>query len=233
MFDIIGDVHGCARETMLLLRQLGYNGNNIHPDGRKLVFVGDYIDRGPYPIATLEFMMELTELGHYALLGNHEAYMVKWLEGGKVSMGGGFDQTVIELEKEPLVWRERLLQWLQARPTMLSLFDGKVRIVHAAMPAKYLASDANAKKREQHAIHGPDESWAENYDGEPTIVVGHKSGKDVRIKGTGGKVVMIDTGCVYGGKLTAARVDSPDLTTWRFESYTALHVYNEDHPEYR
>ena len=84
-FDIIGDVHGCTDELEALLRRLGYGVEPaerdgeasyrvIPPAGRKAVFVGDLVDRGPRITDTLRLVMAMVEDGAaLCVLGNHEA----------------------------------------------------------------------------------------------------------------------------------------------------------------
>ncbi|MFM7683713.1 MAG: metallophosphoesterase, partial [Bacteroidota bacterium] len=75
MIDFIGDIHGYADELEKLLSKLGYskdNGTYVHPD-RKVLFVGDYIDRGPKIRETLQIVRSMVERGNaIALMGNHE-----------------------------------------------------------------------------------------------------------------------------------------------------------------
>ena len=75
MYDIIGDIHGYAEPLIRLLEKLGYtksNGTWQHPD-RKIIFVGDYIDRGPAIRETLQIVKGMTNSGNgIALMGNHE-----------------------------------------------------------------------------------------------------------------------------------------------------------------
>src|SRR5678810_868958 len=75
MYDIIGDIHGYTEALKRLLEKLGYkqrNGNWQHSD-RKVIFVGDYIDRGPAIRETLQIVKGMTDSGNaIALMGNHE-----------------------------------------------------------------------------------------------------------------------------------------------------------------
>lgn len=71
--DIVGDVHGEWLALQNLLRHLGYDGEGNHPQGRKLVFVGDLCDRGPESPAVLAWFKRAYEAGNaLAVLGNHE-----------------------------------------------------------------------------------------------------------------------------------------------------------------
>src|SRR5215469_6716283 len=77
-FDIIGDVHGCIDELCALLGRLGYtrsdSGEYSHPLGRRTVFVGDLVDRGPSSVAVLDLVLAMHAAWRALLvLGNHDA----------------------------------------------------------------------------------------------------------------------------------------------------------------
>lgn len=75
--DIVGDIHGEVDSLNALLIQLGYNERGLHPDGRRLVFVGDLVDRGPDSPAVVETVKSLVESGvAQCVLGNHELNIV-------------------------------------------------------------------------------------------------------------------------------------------------------------
>jgi protein phosphatase len=87
-FDIIGDVHGCYDELTALLADLGYTDNGetwTHPDGRKAVFAGDLVDRGPKTPEVLKLVMGMTAAGNaYCVPGNHDIKLMRWLSGKNV-----------------------------------------------------------------------------------------------------------------------------------------------------
>ena len=96
-FDIIGDVHGCYDELVMLLGKLGM----IHPDGRKAVFLGDFCDRGPRNTDVLRLVMKMTGSGNaLAVPGNHDVKLVRYLNGRNVQLTHGLDRTAEELKKE-------------------------------------------------------------------------------------------------------------------------------------
>ena len=97
-FDIVGDVHGCFEELVLLLERLGYQlaarvgadgetGYSVtHPEGRKAVFVGDLVDRGPGVTNVLKLVMSMVEDGvALCVAGNHESKLVRKLKGRNVT----------------------------------------------------------------------------------------------------------------------------------------------------
>ncbi|HEV2845339.1 MAG TPA: AAA family ATPase, partial [Thermoanaerobaculia bacterium] len=95
-FDIIGDIHGCADELEELLTTLGYapdeSGVWLHPEGRRAIFLGDLVDRGPRVPDVLRIVMGMVRAGA-ALCGpgNHDDKLRKWLEGRKVTVAHGLE----------------------------------------------------------------------------------------------------------------------------------------------
>ena len=97
-FDIIGDVHGCCSELEELLHVLGYRSaaaersspfwqfpTYAHPEGRKAVFVGDLVDRGPRVLDTLKLVRNMVAAGTALCVpGNHDAKLVRKLDGKNV-----------------------------------------------------------------------------------------------------------------------------------------------------
>src|SRR5262249_34113479 len=100
--DIIGDVHGCFDELCDLIRVLGYEicyDNDtytfFHPEGRKLVFVGDLVDRGPKSPEVVRLVMDAVQSGiGYCVAGNHDVKLVKALRGRDVKMTHGLKESM-------------------------------------------------------------------------------------------------------------------------------------------
>jgi len=119
-FDIIGDVHGCFDELRELLIQLGYGvegGEDApaarHPAGRKAVFLGDLVDRGPKTPAVLRLVMGMVAAGEaFCIPGNHEAKLKKWLDGRQVQVGHGLAESIAQLEREPEAFRSEVRTWI-------------------------------------------------------------------------------------------------------------------------
>ena len=108
-FDIVGDVHGCADELEQLLDRLGYHRTAVgeepgwgtvayvHPEGRKAVFVGDLVDRGPRVLDTLRIGRNMTTLGSALCVpGNHDVKLLKKLNGRDVQITHGLAQSLAE-----------------------------------------------------------------------------------------------------------------------------------------
>jgi predicted kinase len=116
-FDIIGDVHGCCDELEELLQQLGYvKGDGHawhHPAGRRAIFVGDLVDRGPRIADTLKTVMTMSRAGAALCVpGNHDMKLKRKLEGREVAVAHGLEQSIAELEAEPAEFRADVLAFL-------------------------------------------------------------------------------------------------------------------------
>jgi hypothetical protein len=142
-YDIIGDIHGHADELEQLLQKMGYkrkNGVYSHPEGRKVIFVGDYIDRGPKIRETLHLVRDMVVAGHaQAVMGNHE-YNAVCFHTPHTEVGKGFFrkhsikkieqhiETLKQFKNYPNEWDE-FLEWFRYLPLYLDLPE--CRVVHA------------------------------------------------------------------------------------------------------
>lgn len=114
-FDVIGDVHGCRSELESLLTELGYSlsrdddGRAVdasHPGGRRAIFVGDLVDRGPDTPGVLRLVMGMVAAGQaYCVSGNHEAKLVRALKGRQVRVSHGLETTLNQLAEQPPEFR--------------------------------------------------------------------------------------------------------------------------------
>jgi hypothetical protein len=134
--DIVGDIHGEYDALCDLLRHLGYDDSGLHPDGRTLVFVGDFCDRGPDSPAVLALAERLVQSGRaVAVLGNHEINLIR--EDAKDGAGWFFDARI---EKDQHKYhpyrrpdekaRSAIVAFLSTLPVVLERPD--LRVVHAA-----------------------------------------------------------------------------------------------------
>jgi len=237
-FDIIGDVHGCFAELMELLGQLGYAANSggvfRHPEGRKLVFLGDLVDRGPQVLTTFELVRKLVRDGSAICIpGNHDVKFGRWLGGRNVQPTHGLAQSLGEVEALPETERETFkreaLAFVESLVSHYVLDDGKLVVAHAGMKEE-LQGRSSGRVRE-FAIWGEttgetDEfglpiryEWAKDYRGRAMVVYGHTPVPEPEwLNGT----INIDTGCVFGGRLTALRYPERELI-----SVPAHQVYAE------
>jgi polynucleotide kinase-phosphatase len=215
-FDIIGDVHGCCDELEALLALLGYGrdgGAWRHPAGRKAVFLGDLVDRGPRTPDVLRIAMGMTEAGTALCVpGNHDMKLLKALRGGKVEARHGLERSLEQLEREAPDFRERVIQFLDGLVSHYVLDGGRLVVAHAGMRERMQGRDSVRVR--DFALYGEttgemDElglpvraDWAAGYRGAALVVYGHTPvGQPEWVNGT----INIDTGCVFGGRLTALR----------------------------
>jgi protein phosphatase len=120
-FDIIGDIHGCYDELHALLTTLGYHINSghevHHPEGRRAVFLGDLVDRGPKVPEVLKLVMSMTESGRaLAVPGNHDSKLMRKLNGRDVQITHGLAESLQQLEREPTELKERVAAFIDALP---------------------------------------------------------------------------------------------------------------------
>ncbi len=234
-FDIIGDVHGCYEELCSLLTLLGHTvdaeTNKVQvSNGRKLVFLGDLVDRGPASPAVLKLVMNAVSDGvALCVPGNHDIKLLKFLDGKNVQLMHGLERTVAQLEGEDADFRERLKQFLEGLVSHYVLDNGKLVVAHAGVKEE-MQGRASAGVRE-FCMYGEttgetDEfglpvryNWAANYRGKAIVVYGHTP---VYTPQWFNNTIDIDTGCVFGGKLTALRYPERELL-----SVPALATYME------
>ncbi|MDP9282796.1 MAG: polynucleotide kinase-phosphatase, partial [Chloroflexota bacterium] len=239
-FDIIGDIHGCYDELVQLLERLGYiaavtqNGERsiavTPPTGRRAVFLGDLVDRGPNAPDVLRLVMAMIEEGTAICVpGNHEAKLLRKLRGKDVQLTHGLAQTVEQLDRETPAFRERVAAFIDKLISHFVLDAGKLVVAHGGMKAEY-AGRASGRVRE-FALYGDttgetDEfglpvrlNWAADYRGRATVVYGHTP---VREPEWLNNTINVDTGCVFGGALTALRYPERELV-----SVPAAHTYYE------
>ena len=234
-FDIIGDVHGCFDELQTLLDELGYVVNReperfvvSHPRGRRLVFVGDLVDRGPGVADCLRLAMDAVEAGTALCVpGNHEVKLLRKLRGRKVQVTHGLDLTLAQLEAESPAFRERVAAFIDGLVSHYVFDDGQLAVAHAGMREDLL--NRSSRTVRDFALFGDttgetDEfglpvryDWAAEYRGETSIVYGHTP---VTMPEWVNRTICIDTGCVFGGRLTALRYPERELASVRaFRTY--------------
>ncbi len=225
-FDIIGDVHGCFDELAELLTELGYavdpgGGSARHPDGRTAVFLGDLVDRGPATPAVLRLVMGMAADGSgLSVAGNHEVKLVRALRGRNVSSGHGLAESLAQLAAEPPEFTRQATAFMDRLVGHFVLDDGKLVVAHAGLPAA-MHGRASAAVR-AFSLYGDttgetDEyglpvryPWATEYRGQALVVYGHTPVRQADwVNGT----ICVDTGCVFGGALTALRYPERELVS--------------------
>jgi protein phosphatase len=228
-FDIIGDVHGCCDELEQLLERLGYqpfpaenpagwgNVSYRHPAGRKAFFVGDLVDRGPRVLDVLRIARSMIVRGNaLCVSGNHDVKLLRKLRGKNPRATHGLAETWNEVEALPDEVRgnfcNELALFLESLVSHYVLDDGKLVVAHAGLKESYQGRTSGKVK--SFAIYGDTtgetdsfgmpvrRNWAAEYSGSAMVIYGHTPvAEPLWLNHT----VNIDTGCVFGGKLTAMR----------------------------
>ncbi|WP_405534996.1 polynucleotide kinase-phosphatase [Streptomyces sp. NBC_00075] len=226
-FDIIGDIHGCAAELESLLGKLGYE-DGVHPAGRTAVFVGDLVDRGPDSPGVLRRVMSMVGTGNALCVpGNHENKYGRYLKGRKVQHTHGLAETIGQMEEESDEFRSQVREFIDGLVSHYVLDGGRLVVCHAGLPEKYHGRTSGRVR--SHALYGEttgetDEfglpvryPWAEDYRGRAAVVYGHTPVPEASWLNN---TICLDTGAVFGGKLTALRwperelVDVPAEQVW-------------------
>ncbi|AXI79864.1 polynucleotide kinase-phosphatase [Peterkaempfera bronchialis] len=229
-FDVVGDIHGCRAELETLLTRLGYvlewdaEGRPVdaaHPQGRTAVFVGDLVDRGPDTPGVLRLVMGMVGAGTALCVpGNHENKLGRALDGKQVKVAHGLQESLDQLAAEPEEFRTRVRAFIRDLVSHYLLDGGKLVVCHAGLPEKYHGRTSGRVR--SFALYGDttgetDEyglpvryPWAEEYRGRALVVYGHTP---VPTASFVNNTVCLDTGCVFGGTLTALRYPERELVS--------------------
>jgi protein phosphatase len=234
-FDIVGDIHGCADELAGLLGKLGYEVDDDrasarHPEDRKAVFVGDLVDRGPDTPGVLRLVMGMVGEGTALCVpGNHDNKLMRALNGRKVQVSHGLAESLSQLETCSDEFRAEVVTFLEGLVSHAVLDDGRLVVAHAGLPER-LHNRSSGLVRD-FALYGQttgetDEfglpiryAWANDYRGDAVVVYGHTPVHETQwVNNT----ICVDTGCVFGGQLSALRYPERELV-----SVPAARVYYE------
>jgi len=232
-FDIIGDVHGCFNELQELLLQLGYSINRVEanvknfgfnviaPETRKLIFVGDLVDRGPDSPNVLRLVMSMVNSGvAYCVPGNHDLKLQKFLNGKSVQLKHGLEVTVKQMETETSQFKSIVEKFIYSLISHYVFDNGKLVVSHAGLKEEMQGRGSGAVRT--FCMYGEttgeiDEfglpvryNWAKEYRGKAKVVYGHTPVPEAEWLN---KTIDIDTGCVFGGKLTALRYPEEELVS--------------------
>lgn len=220
---VIGDVHGCLEELDELLGTLGPRG------AHRLVFVGDLMDRGPDPVGVVR---RVRELGADCVMGNHDEKHVRYgRHEAKQRERPDYKNPMRPLYGERLAQHEQLgedgLAWLASLPLWLDLGNNWRAVHGGAAPARRFekqkpavmlrcrfVDEAGAMVSGTQPPPGT-RHWAEAWPGPESIVYGHHVHdlENPRIDRPVGGVTCagIDTGCCFGGRLTAYVVETGEV----------------------
>lgn len=230
-FDIIGDVHGCFDELLELLEKLGYSVTETNSanrefhvtaaESRQVIFLGDLVDRGPASPSVLGLAMSMVAQNKALCVpGNHDVKFVKKLKGRDVKISHGLAETLEQIADCSDEFRRRVIEFFDVLPSHRILDDGNLVVAHAGIKESMHGKDS--PKIRAFALYGDvngenDEyglpirkDWGKNYSGAATVVHGHTPVLEARKLN---RTICIDTGCVFGGKLTAYRYPEDELVS--------------------
>ena len=229
-FDAVGDVHGCRAELEALLGALGYvlerddAGRPVgahHPEGRRAVFLGDLVDRGPDTPGVLRLAMGMVAAGTaLCVAGNHENKLLRALRGRSVQVTHGLAESLAQLGEQPDGFRTEVERFLDGLVSHYVLDGGRLVVCHAGLPERYHMR-ASRRVRE-FCLYGQttgetDEfglpvryPWAQDYRGRATVLYGHTP---VPTPEWVNDTLCLDTGCAFGGRLTALRYPEREMVS--------------------
>ncbi len=227
-FDIVGDVHGCFDEMTALLQLLGYavepDGADYRvtpPDGRKAVFVGDLVDRGPKIMEVLRLVMGMVKAGTaFCVPGNHDVKLMRKLRGKDVKISHGLADSLAQLEPETLEFKRQIADFIDDLVSHYVFDEGRLVVAHAGLKEEMQGRGSGAVR--SFALFGEtigetDDyglpvryNWAAEYRGKAMVVYGHTPVAEPEWLN---RTIDIDTGCVFGGKLTALRYPDKELVS--------------------
>jgi hypothetical protein len=203
---VIGDVHGCADELEALLDRIAPSSSD------RVCFVGDLLARGPDSAGVLRIYRQTSA---HAVLGNHEDRLLE----ARAARAGGKPGPRLGPSHEALLSELSEDDWalVESWPLYLDLPQHDLRVVHAGVvPGVPIARQRKRDLLKMRALD-PDgaattswreRSWAADYHERPHVVFGHNalSGIQLHPQATG-----LDSGCVYGGRLTAMVLERDQL----------------------
>lgn len=218
-FDFIGDVHGCFDELLVLMDRLGYQVARFdpageapiaahHPQGRLLHFVGDLVDRGPNSKNVLRLAMGMQAVGSaLCVMGNHDDRFMRWLKGNDVQIAFGLETSIAEMRASSPAFNQAVLAYLKSVSYYHAIAGGALVVSHAGIRADMLGAQGSAVRA--YCCYGPVDRetgkrihWAPSWRGDFKVIYGHTPVEEAAWLND---TLNLDTGCVFGGALTALR----------------------------
>lgn len=205
---VIGDIHGCIRELKSLIKKLIKDGEYVLDEDR-LIFLGDYIDRGDDSRAVVDYVRDLcnNHKNIIALRGNHEEMAYDfWKNGNKLWFRNSGQFTIQEYkDEETLLLDQKAFAddvcWGKSLPVYFE--DDNFIYVHAGFSGYW---NTEADYDEDYMLWARKEFIYEGKRCRKTVIFGHTPFSNVPFF-TGGGNLCIDTGCVYGERLTAVIIE--------------------------
>ncbi|HEX8326223.1 MAG TPA: AAA family ATPase, partial [Hymenobacter sp.] len=186
---------------------------------RKAIFLGDLVDRGPASPQVLRLVMSMVRDGTALCVpGNHDIKLLRHLNGKKVTVNHGLAETLAQLEPEPEAFKSEVRRFLDGLVSHYVLDGGKLVVAHAGLTEEMQGRGSGAVRA--FALFGEstgeiDEfglpvryEWAREYRGRALVAFGHTPVPDAEWLNN---TIDLDTGCVFGGRLTALRYPEREL----------------------
>lgn len=236
-FDVIGDVHGCRAELIALLETLGWTlthathgeviGADDHPDGRRVIFVGDLVDRGPDTPGVLRLVMAMVAARQaICVRGNHEEKLLRMLRRSdgrgrtdeSASLTPAVAASVTQLDACSAEFRNEVIDFLDGLVSHYVFDDGRLVVCHAGLAQRYHGRSSGRVRN--LAMYGETtgdtdrwgypirSDWARDYRGDAKVVYGHTP---IPAATWVNNTLCLDTGCVFGGRLSALRYPESEL----------------------
>ncbi len=243
--DFIGDIHACFEELIELLKKLGYKKNSDqlyeHPDGRRLVFLGDIMSRGPYSLESMMVVMRQVKYGlAYMIDSNHGWKIARWLDGRPVSLKHGDEKVEAEFieyehqngQEKTIFLKNEIKNFLLQAPSHIVFSYNKERVVavHAGIKDEFIGQENN--KIKNYCRYGDvtdfnpggkpiRKEWYLHHKTNELIIWGHDPKPEpLEINNT----INIDQGVVFGGKLTAFRYPEKEFVFQQsYSDYANVH----------
>jgi hypothetical protein len=209
---VVGDLHGCYDELQALVGRVRLGASD------RLVCVGDLVVKGRKSREVLEFFMADARCS--SVLGNHDRALLEYWKGTRA--GRDLKPAQSDCARQLEAGRERYAAYLESLPGYIDL--GSHVVVHAGLRPGVPVAEQTLDDLTALRTLGPDREsrdgtpWYEVYDGEKTVLFGHWPAPEPR---RGPRAIGLDTGCVYGHRLTGYVVE-----TGEFHSVPALRAYD-------
>ncbi|MDO7876044.1 polynucleotide kinase-phosphatase [Hymenobacter sp. ASUV-10] len=194
-------------------------GGEVTGPHRKAVFLGDLVDRGPASPQVLRLVMSMVRDGTALCVpGNHDIKLLRHLNGKNVTINHGLAETLAQLEAEPEAFKSEVRRFLDDLVSHYVLDGGKLVVAHAGLTEEMQGRGSGAVRA--FALFGEstgeiDEfglpvryEWAREYRGRAMVAFGHTPVPDAEWLNN---TIDLDTGCVFGGRLTALRYPEREL----------------------
>jgi diadenosine tetraphosphatase ApaH/serine/threonine PP2A family protein phosphatase len=199
---VVGDIHGCYEELLELLNRAAFAADD------RVVAVGDLIVKGEKNRQVLDLFSSDPRFS--SVTGNHDLALRRHWRNEPVSLTEQQESAALELDEE----RARYSQYLDSLPLMIDL--GAHLVVHAGLRPGVALEEQSIEDLTELRTLGPDPKsregvpWYEEYEGEKTVLFGHWPAREPR---RSRRAIGLDTGCVYGHRLTAYIIETAELIT--------------------